>query len=302
MTVASEWVAGAAVSRQGNRLAFVQTVWRTNIWRVDLHGPGRTPGAPSRLIPSTRGESHPDYSPDGKKIAFDSSRSGHPEIWVCNSDGSNPVRLTSLKGPGVSAPRWSPDGKNVVFLVGAEPAAIYVISANGGPARRLDTGPLGGNWPFWSRDGLSIYFDSSNQVWKVPVAGGKPVQMTRDEGDLPRESPDGKFVYYMKGWPSRCSIWRMPAGGGDETKVLEPVHLGGHFAIVEQGIYYFAPEDERGHSDINFYDFLTGKIRKIMTIEKPVYEHIAISPDRRTILYTQIDETGSDLMLVENFR
>jgi len=64
----------------------------------------------------------------------------------------------------------------------------------------------------------------------------------------------------------------------------------------------FAPEDEKGHSDINFYDFTACTTSKILAIEKPVYEHIEISPDGRTILYPRIDETGSDLMLVENFR
>jgi len=299
MAVAAEWVAGAAISRAGNRLAFVQSVWRTNIWRVDLHGPGRTPGPPFKLIPSTRGELLPDYSPDGKKIVFDSDRSGHHEIWVCNSDGSNSVQLTHFGGPGVESPRWSPDGKNVVFLLDGK---IHVISVNGGPSRRLDTGQRSGIWPSWSRDSQSIYFVSRGQTWKMPVAGGKPVQMTRDTGQLPRESPDGKFLYYMKGWPTRCSVWRMPAGGGEETKVLEHVHPEGHFSVGEQGIYYFAPEDEKGHSDINFYDFVTGRISKILTIEAAVYSSIEISPDGSTILYPQLDEVGSDLMLVENFR
>ena len=112
-------VGAVAISRQGNRLAYVLSECRINIWRVDLRGPGRTPGAPFKLIPSTRGEGHPDYSPDGKRIVFDSGRSGHPEIWVCNSDGSNSVQLTSFGGPTVTTPRWSPDGRSVVFGVEA---------------------------------------------------------------------------------------------------------------------------------------------------------------------------------------
>ncbi len=94
----------------------------------------------------------------------------------------------------------------------------------------------------------------------------------------------------------------MPVGGGQETKVLEPVHLSGHFSVAERGIYYFTPEDEKGHSDISYYDFAAGTTSKILTIEKPVFEHIEISPDGQTVLYPQLDEAGSDLMLVENFR
>ena len=123
---------------------------------------------------------------------------------------------------------------------------------------------------------------------------------------MPQESPDGKYIYYViyyvKGWPSPCSVWRMPVGGKDETKVLDSVHMLGHWAVKQQGIYFFAPEDDKGSSGINFHDFATGETKKILTIDKPILESIEISPDGRTILYTQVDEAGSDLMLVENFR
>ena len=59
--------------------------------------------------------------------------------------------------------------------------------------------------------------------------------------------------------------------------------------------------DEKGHTDLTVYEFATGKTSKIRTMERPVGE-LTVSPDSRTILYTQLDETGSDLMLVENFR
>ena len=60
--------------------------------------------------------------------------------------------------------------------------------------------------------------------------------------------------------------------------MLEPVHLDGHFSVGEQGICYFGSEDEKGHSDINFYDFAACATSKILAIEKPVYEHIEIPP------------------------
>ena len=53
---------------------------------------------------------------------------------------------------------------------------------------------------------------------------------------------------------------------------------------------------------IRFYEFATGQIRKVLTIQRRVDNHIAVSPDGQTILYPQWDESGSVLMLVENFR
>src|SRR5262249_30024972 len=82
-----------AVSRQGRRLAFELARNDYNIWRVDLLGPDRKPGNPFRFISSTQQDDYPAYSPDGKRIAFVSDRSGSGEIWVCDSDGSKQVKL-----------------------------------------------------------------------------------------------------------------------------------------------------------------------------------------------------------------
>jgi Tol biopolymer transport system component len=136
----------------------------------------------------------------------------------------------------------------------------------------------------------------------MPCSGGEAVQITRNGGDFPQESPDGKFIYYEKGWPSQCSVWRMPVNGGEETRVLDSVHPGGKWAVGKDGIYFFTAAGERGQTDIKLYEFVTGKTTKILTIKPSPAPHIAVSPDGRTILYSQWDETGSDLMLVENFR
>jgi hypothetical protein len=135
----------------------------------------------------------------------------------------------------------------------------------------------------------------------MPASGGEPVKITRNTGDLPEESPDGKFLYYMKGdrYPEQCSVWRIPAEGGEETKVLDSTSCLGPFAVGKQGIYFITPSDSQGR-DINFYNVSTGEIRQILRVEQAMY--IAISPDNRTLLYTQADHSGSDLMLVENFR
>ncbi|MBZ5543355.1 MAG: serine/threonine-protein kinase [Acidobacteriia bacterium] len=307
LAFASEGASAPAVSRQMNRLAYVANRTDTNIWRIDLRRPGQNPGIPARLIVSTRGEESPAYSPDGKRIAFVSDRSGALEIWACASDGSNPVQLTAFGGDPVSGPKWSPDGQNIAFAaVQAGNQDLYVVSANGGPPRRMTTHPRIDGWPYWSRDGESLYFKSNrsgvSEIWKMPAQGGEAVQITRHGGDAPQESPDGRFVYYEKGWPARCSVWRAPVGGGEEVKVLEPTHAEAGWTVGKLGIYFFTPADAQGRSDLCLYKFATAKISKILTIERNVFYRIAVSPDERTILYTQYDQTGSDLMLVENFR
>ena len=270
--------------------------YKMSIWRVDLSGPARSPGTPFQLIPSTRNDVNPAYSPDGKKIAFNSDRSGHSEIWVCNSDGSNAVQLTSIGEGYAYAPKWSPDGRSIAFvaIVGGN-EDIYVVSANGGTHRRLTTDPAGDMFPFWSRDGQSIYFKSNRsgtgEVWKIPAAGGDAIQITRNGGDKPLESPDGKYLYYVKGdrYPEQCSAWKMPAGGGEETRVLDSVHCDGFWEVGEQGIYYFAKPDEKGRSEIRLHEFASGKTRKILTFDlRAAYATLAASPDGLTILYSPV--------------
>jgi Tol biopolymer transport system component len=181
-----------------------------------------------------------------------------------------------------------------------------LVSAKGGKPRRLISESAEDELAYWSRDGRWIYFVSNrsgrDEIWKIPSRGGEAVQITRNEADREEESPDGRYLYYSKGWPFQTSLWRIPVDGGEEVKVLDSVHTAGRWTLGREGVYFFTPPDKQGHSDIRLYEFSTSKIKKILTIERGIFEEIAVSPDGRTILYTQVDEAGSELMLVENFR
>jgi Tol biopolymer transport system component/predicted Ser/Thr protein kinase len=307
---AQENASAPAISRQGNRLAYSVRRFDPNIWRVDLTGAGKRSTSPVRFISSTRADLEPAFSRDGTRIAFTSDRSGAFQIWVCASDGSNPIPLTSLKATmAARGAKWSPDGKTIAFYALMEGNTdVYLANPNGGMPRRLTTDPSQDKWPCWSRDGQSLYFSSDSggtfEIWKMGPMGGKPVQITPNANgaDLPHESPDGRFVYYSKGYPNPQSVWRVPADGGEGSKILDAVSPEGLWTVGNQGIYFFSVPDKQGYSDICLYEFATGKTRKLLRIERPVSYFIEASPDGRTILFPQMDESGSDLMLVENFR
>ena len=147
-------------SRQGN-LAFVQKFEDVNIWKLDSALPKDAAPAPTELISSTYVDHTPRFSPDGRHIAFASYRSGYPEIWVCDRDGSNPVRLTSFAGPETDLPAWSPDARQIAFgSKGQGSDDVYVIDAQGGSPRRLTSEPSDDGPPCYSRDGKWIYFGS----------------------------------------------------------------------------------------------------------------------------------------------
>jgi Tol biopolymer transport system component/DNA-binding winged helix-turn-helix (wHTH) protein len=308
-----------AISRRGHRLAYSnRTVRTSSIWRMAVpSGPSARDGTKvgsfdRAFISSTQRDGAPQFSPDGKRIAFVSERSGHNEIWVCNSDGSSPVQLTSLHG--VTTPRWSPDGRRIAFDSDAAGGFdIWVIGVDGGKPLRMTTHPANDGDPSWSHDGQWIYFDSARtgegelQIWKLPADGGEAIQLTWDGGYAPLESPDGKFLYYQKG----TTLCRVPQGGGQATKVLGGLSTYLNLAIVDKGIYFVPEQKAHSLSSIQFLDFQTNQIRRIASFgfEGPVGSGdlgddsgLAISPDGRWILYTRTNKGGAELRLVENFR
>jgi dipeptidyl aminopeptidase/acylaminoacyl peptidase len=128
-----------SVFRHGNRLAYTQWAFDANIWRIEVSSSTGQGGSPTKFISSTRDDAGPQFSPDGKRIVFHSSRSGSYEVWVCDSDGSNPVQLTAFGGPLTGTSRWSPDARQIAFDSRAEGrhADIYVIKAEGGSPAEL---------------------------------------------------------------------------------------------------------------------------------------------------------------------
>ena len=290
-----------SLSRDGQRLAYTQADTNTNIWRYEVPRPTGRSAPPTKLIASTGGNIDPQYSPDGKRIVFVSDRSGSREIWVCDSDGSNPRPLTSFGGPHVGVPLWSPDGREIVFygtLADREGrAGMYVVSEEGGQPRGV-TDVIS-----WSRDGKWIYFTSNKtgtwQVWKRPAEGGQAVQVTKQGGSRPFESLDGKTVYYEKAEGEVDSLWKVPVEGGEETRVLEHVREDGWltWGLTSGGIYFV----HASTSAIEFFDFATHRITQVTKPEKPILS-LAASPDGRWVLLAQTDQDTSKIMLVENFR
>jgi hypothetical protein len=93
----------------------------------------------------------------------------------------------------------------------------------------------------------------------------------------------------------------MPVSGGDERKVPAAV-FGAAFTVAADGLYFAGPPGTGGGSLIQFLSFASGKTTTLAKTQRPVEWGMSVSADGRHLLYTQSDVTGSDLMLVENFR
>jgi TolB protein len=100
----------------------------------------------------------PAYSPDGKRIAFCSSRDGEFDLYVMNADGSEVKRLAKLDGMQIR-PSWSPDSKRLAFTWNREGNYdIHVINLDGLGLQRLTTSAERDDYATWHPDGKSIVF------------------------------------------------------------------------------------------------------------------------------------------------
>lgn len=300
-----------SISRQGHRLTYTRFPLDSNIYRIGVTVASETGNPPAPFLASTRVDSNAQFSPDGKRIAFQSDRAGSQEIWLCDIDGGNCNQLTS-SGSLSGTPRWAPDGKRIVCdSVRDGKTSIYAIDLETRGARCLVADPFEERLPSWSRDGHWVYFGSrrsgSWQIWKVPAEGGEPLQVTQRGGSLPFESPDARFVYYSRG-PDVAGVWRVPIDGGEEILILDQLKPGmsGNWAVVDDGIYFIkSDKNTKEESAIMFFDFPTGRLKEIAKLGLVNIQPLAlaVSPDRSTFLYTVWEQSaGVDIMLVENFR
>jgi len=143
----------------------------------------------------------PAVSPDGRKLAMILSKSGSPDLYVSDLDGSNLKQLTATR-EAESSPCWSPDSRSICYVSRDRgPASLYVVAAAGGTPRRLATsGVPNATEPDWSPDGKWIIFTAmfrDFQLCLVPATGG--TAMTIVAGEDPSWAPNSRAVIFCRG-------------------------------------------------------------------------------------------------------
>jgi len=296
-----------SVPPEGNELAYRQAIGRDNIWKITLKD-GKQPAGPPTIAVAAKGRKlRPNFSPDGKRIAFESDRLGAMEIWACDSNGRNCAQLTALHGTAGNA-HWSPDGRYIAFeFHPGERAEVYLLDVETHVSKLASTMPGADNLaPNWSRDGRWLYFSSRRgsgpfQIWKISPTRGRPIQVTKAGGIAAIESRDGRFLYYSK--YDADGVWRMPLAGGPEVRVLDQPAGTEWFnwGLADKGIY-FLNTTTTPRTTVEFFEFATRKINAIASFDKPWGWGFAVSPDNDSLLYVQSEFEESNIMVVKNFR
>lgn len=259
----------------------------------------QTSGSPMRrtVVADDSGNAGPQFSPDGKRIAYMSTRTGPWQIWVSNTNGSNPRQVSFTESAGT--PRWSPDGRSIAFDAPSDgQTRIFVIKVDGNEqAHPIVKGLV----PSFSRDGKWIYFASDQtgdwQVWKVPVSGGREVQLTTNGGFAALESTDG-YVYYSKSRYPQPEICRVPVNGGTEACVLQHLRprTWASWAVTREGIV-FAEDMPNGKPTLSLYDPAKRQVRDLVSLRSAPF-WVGASADGKRAIMNDADER--EISMVDN--
>jgi Tol biopolymer transport system component len=253
-----------ATTPSRDRLAFSQSTEDEDLFRLVAGGVAEP------VARSSVKETNAQFSPDGRRIAFCSTRSGDGvEVWVADSDGANPDRLTRGPGRWQCSPTWSPDGRRVAFDSQAADRSwhVWTIEVDGGTPQPVTHEPGDQVLPTWSRDGRWIYYlrrlGKETDTWRTSGPTG-PRERVTHRGSATRawESPDGAGVLYQQR-DSDSPLYFQPLTDGAPRQVIACVARA-RFSVGSRGIYYVpcqTPESVELDTPVRHLDLTTRHTR-----------------------------------------
>jgi Tol biopolymer transport system component len=280
------------------------------LWRLPLKVHGQAAGRAELQTRFGSAVANPDFSPDGRHVAFASSRGGNPEIWMADPDGANVRQLTKLGLQRAGIPRWAPDGHRIVFFARMpDEPQIYMVDTDRPDAapRQITFDVPGCNVPSWSRDGTWVYCSrrvaGELRLYRVKVADEGRQQLERlFEGKDARETADGRILYIKDDRPGLFSrsLAGNPLDNPEERLVGDIIGPIAYFAPTTDGVYYTGQNSLGGYVSLRFFDYA----RRVAVDVAPgsatgEMAALTVSPDGKELFYAQQAQAGVDLAVID---
>lgn len=225
-----------------------------DLWSATTAG-----GAATRLTSHPANEAWPQFSPDGKWIAFTADYQGNPDVYIMPSDGGEPKRLT-FHASNEQVVGWTPDGKSVIFRArrtgNDSLEQLFSISTAGGEPKMVPIGRAGiGSF---SEDGSKVAFirntwfanwrrykgGTAPQIWVGDLTAGKFHQMTKSAAVHNYPMWIGDRVFYVTETDGNLNIFSAKPDGSDEKQLTTHTDYDVRFADTDgKSISYIVGAD-----------------------------------------------------------
>jgi Tol biopolymer transport system component len=282
-------------------------------------------GEAKRIIGGMSFESQPKFSPDGKKIAFISDRSGAENVWIADPDGSNPKPITKGRNLEYVSPSWTPDGQYILVsrtADGISTHSVWMYHKDGGtglrigppeppapepgsdqpqPQRENKLGAVAspdGKHFYWAKRTGNFSYNVVFPIWQITRFDRETSEMstvTNAQGSAMRPvlSPDGKSLVYATRFETGTGLRVRDIETGEERWLAHPVTRDDQEAVASRDTmpgYAFMPDGKSlivpAGGKIQRIDFMTGKRTPIPFTAKVEAE---IGP--RVYTASRIDDT-----------
>lgn len=293
-----------SIALRGDKMVFSHGNAAWAISQIDLTAVDKEE---TELLSGSEQDGSPTISPSGKKLAFQSWRSGRQDIWISDIDGKNAVQLTDGRGFSGS-PAWSPSGRQIAFDSHRNGFfRVCLMGAQGEDPHPLPGGAYDDIVPSWSLDGRYLYFNSNRsgswQIWRTAADGfGAAEQITVNGGFVAKASPDGQWIFYTR--LNEPGLWKRAVSGGPELKVADipPTPYQNYWAIVGHGIYLLEMQDD--HAVLVHLDPDSGRKNVVYTLHHhpSLFSGLTVTADEKHLIFAELIRSESNLTIVENFR
>jgi eukaryotic-like serine/threonine-protein kinase len=335
-------ILGLAWTPDGNEIVFSSNrAGEKTLWRIPASG-----GTPERLPAVGPDVIYPAIARQGFRAAFvrNSSRTSFWRLDLSPEGLRRPAVRVVTSTRDDNAPMISPDGSRIAFDSDRSGAReVWVSDSRGADTVQLTSMGFARD-PYWSPDGRNIAFEGRpgerSLIFVVSSGGGKPRQLSSEEGYKPSWSRDGRSIYFFSRGSGTAQTWKVPAAGGKAVQLTK--QRGGPGIESTDGRYFYyhiiaVPElwsvpVEGGEEalvtreDVNFmnywalgvkglyfggeadnqpilklFHFETGRSSQVAKLARSP-RRLSLTSDGRWLLYDQVDRSESDIMLIENFR
>lgn len=209
-------------------------------------------GKAVRITDGMAYDTHPKFSPDGKRIVFTSDRSGNDNIWTMDLETKETNQITKSSNENFQSAEWSPDGDYIVVSRGRRNMKLFMYHKDGGGGFQLIKEPAGLKTiePAFSPDGRYIYYSRRNGAWNYNAQlpqyqvsvydreDGSNNTITSRYGSAftPTLSPDGKYLVYGSRYEEHTGLVIRDLKSGDERWLAYPVQRDEQESIAPLGV------------------------------------------------------------------